>query len=451
MMNKTVDDFHMRRLRQLKLVIILVASIVFGALEFYHTLGGRPLVENPILYWLVGMGITLVVIEGAFRAVMKLQERLQKEVYERRRSEEALRSETDKLRILADGLAGMGIGIDIVGRDHRILDQNRILSERFGDCIGGVCYERYFGRKGPCDPCLVIKALESGTVQSSEFLSPDGRTYESLSAPLADSRLNGHADRAIQVVRDITERKKSEEQLARAKQLEKLDEMRSVLLASVSHELRTPLTSIKGLASTLIQPDVKWDHDTEQDFLRTIAQESDRLAQIVSDLIDMTQLEAGIMRVRKAPVRITVIVDHLKNQLESLACNHQLEVHIPPDLPIVDGDEVRIGQVIINLVSNATAYSDKGTTITLAAKTIDNEIVVSVADEGVGIPDDHLTKVFDRFYRMEEGAKRRRGGSGLGLSISKGITEAHGGRIWVQSQPGQGATFSFSLPVIGGA
>ncbi|MBM3132314.1 MAG: PAS domain S-box protein [Chloroflexi bacterium] len=237
------------------------------------------------------------------------------------------------------------------------------------------------------------------------------------------------------------------QETSRIRTLEEIDRLRTALLASVSHELRTPLTSIKGLASTLIQPDVQWDPQTQKEFLTGIDQASDRLTRIVSDLMDMSKLEAGIMRMEKVQTTISVMVKELGDQLRDLTPNHGLEVDIPPGLPTLYVDEVRLGEVIINLVANAVAYSEEGTRIALRARRVGDEVVVSVTDQGVGIPKEYQEKIFDRFYRLETTAGRKRGGSGLGLSISKGIVEAHGGRIWVESEVGKGSTFSFALPV----
>lgn len=240
-----------------------------------------------------------------------------------------------------------------------------------------------------------------------------------------------------------------EEIAARAEKLDELDRLRTGFMASISHELRTPLTSIKGIASTLVQSDVQWDAETQRDFLHTLDQESDKLTRIVSDLLQMSQLEAGIMRLEKTHTTLPAIISQLRDQLKHLVNGHRFEMDVPPDLPEMYVDEVRLGEVIINLVSNAAAYSDKGKRIMLRAQRNGDEIMVSVTDEGIGIPKEHLGKIFSRFYRLESGAVRRRGGTGLGLAISKGIVEQHGGKIWVESEVGHGSTFSFTIPLAG--
>ncbi|MDD5094743.1 MAG: PAS domain S-box protein [Dehalococcoidia bacterium] len=238
------------------------------------------------------------------------------------------------------------------------------------------------------------------------------------------------------------------EKASRVKALEELDRLRTQLLASVSHELRTPLTAIKGLASTLIQPDVQWDPDTQKDFLTVINKESDTLNHLVNDLLEMSQLETGTISLEKTPSRISAIVSQLSDKLKGLVAKHRFEINIPANLPLIYVDEVRLGEVVINLVENAVSYSKEGSRITLEVSHVGNEIVVSVTDQGIGIPSHYSEKIFERFFRVESGVAHRRGGSGLGLAICKRIIESHGGRIWAESKPGQGSNFSFSLPVL---
>ncbi|MDD5093611.1 MAG: PAS domain S-box protein [Dehalococcoidia bacterium] len=293
------------------------------------------------------------------------------------------------------------------------------------------------------------KTLREGISRDVEYTlwRKDGTPFAaSISASVIRDD-SGMPTSIIGCTRDITDRKRAEQETARARALEGLDLMKTALLASVSHELRTPLTSIKGLASTLLQPDVTWDLQTQQEFLHDIEQAANGLTYIVGDLIDMSQLEAGTMRMENVPSKIPTILNQIHHQLITAARKHTLEIKAASDLPLINCDEIRIGQVITNLISNAASYSEEGTTITLEAKHIGENIEVSVTDQGIGIAENELGRVFDRFYRLETGVTRRRGGSGLGLSISKGIIESHGGNIWVQSQEGKGSRFNFTLPV----
>lgn len=204
------------------------------------------------------------------------------------------------------------------------------------------------------------------------------------------------------------------DEASKAEALEELNKLRTGILASVSHELRTPLTAIKGMADTLVQPDVAWDKATQDDFLRTISQESDVLARIVDDLMQMSQIEAGILKINREIIDLPTVMEHLTDHFKKLVKNHRLTIDIPSRLPEIWADKVRIGEVITNLISNAASYSEEGTEITLRIRETSDEIVISVSDQGMGIAEEEKDRIFERFYRLESGIARRRGGIGLG-------------------------------------
>lgn len=257
---------------------------------------------------------------------------------------------------------------------------------------------------------------------------------------------SGELNWMLGTLQDITEFRKAQEEASRAKVLEELEKFRNALWASISHEVRTPLTTIIGMASSLVSGEVTWDEETKKDFLISINQEANRLLSIVNDVLDTSKIEAGVMQLNMQTSHIRSIFDHLTHRLAStIEDHHKLEINIAENLPIIIADELRIGQVITNLVENAVAYSPKATTITITAELDSSSMIVSVRDQGDGIPPEHLEMIFDRFYRLERGARRRRGGTGLGLSICKAIVEAHGGRIWVESEIDKGSIFRFSL------
>lgn len=226
------------------------------------------------------------------------------------------------------------------------------------------------------------------------------------------------------------------------------DALKTQLLATVSHELRTPLASIKGFATTLLRQDVHWDEATQRDFLRIIEEESDRLTEIIDNLLDMSQIEAGALRVAKQPTQLRKLIRQVVDEMRMRTEAHYFVVDLPAEMPRVDADPRRIRQVLVNLIGNAIKYSKRGQ-ITVACEVDDAHVTISVSDQGEGIPANLHNKIFDHFFQIDGASTRRVGGSGLGLAISRGIIETHHGKIWVESAPGQGSTFRFTLPIVG--
>ena len=226
-----------------------------------------------------------------------------------------------------------------------------------------------------------------------------------------------------------------------------LDEMKSRLLSTVSHELRTPLASIKGFASTLLREDVEWDDATRREFLSIIDTESDRLSELIGNLLDMSRIEAGELAVEAEPIDVLPLVEETAAGFQMMTREHRIMLHVPSHLPLVMADARRARQVLRNLIENAVKYSPGGGPVTVAIRLRSGQVLISVADEGIGIEAYQLDRIFDRFYQADSASTREVGGSGLGLSICKAIVEAHGGEIWAESWPGRGSTFYFTLPL----
>ncbi|GAC1390792.1 MAG: hypothetical protein NVS4B11_09730 [Ktedonobacteraceae bacterium] len=222
-----------------------------------------------------------------------------------------------------------------------------------------------------------------------------------------------------------------------------IDEFKTTLLAAVGHELRTPLAAIKGHASTLLQEDVTWHAADQRHFLQTISHEVDRLAQLVSNLLDLSRQEAGLLLLNRMPTKLQHLMVKTIEQLSRPGV--LLSLHAPDDLPLVDVDSARLEVVLHNLISNALSYGEGAVCIT--AKKRDDAVVVSVSDDGPGIAPDELSHVFERFYRARHGRQKHSEGTGLGLTICKAFIEAHGSVIWAESSV-QGTTISFSLPLV---
>ncbi|NPV58538.1 MAG: GAF domain-containing protein [Actinobacteria bacterium] len=239
----------------------------------------------------------------------------------------------------------------------------------------------------------------------------------------------------IAVIRDITK-------------LHELEQAKSDFVSTVSHELRTPLTSIKAYTATLRRGDVEFDEDTKREFLRVIEDETDRLARLVSDILDVSRIESGRLELKKREFDLARLARIVIEKLESHSSRHSFHLHYPQHMDPVYADPDKIEQVIMNLVDNAVKYSPSGGEVTVSLAQERNRVEFRVSDQGVGIPPEHLPHIFDKFHRVDNRATREIYGTGLGLYVSKSIIEAHGGSIWVESELGEGSTFLFTLPVV---
>jgi PAS domain S-box-containing protein len=278
--------------------------------------------------------------------------------------------------------------------------------------------------------------LEAGTAENSQpevliALSAEaGRRYLRLrSFTVTDAEANtiGRG----QIMQDVT---RSYE----------LDRMKSSLISTVSHELRTPLAAIKGYTSTLLAKDVTWEIEEQRKFLNIISVEADRLGELVTNLLDMSRIEAGNVSLSPVLCELPQLIERAVSQVRPQPAE-RLRLALPPDLPPIFVDPQRIEVVLRNLIENAVKYTPAESPIWVCAEQQPTEIVIRVQDEGPGIAAEHGQRVFESFYRVDGGLTRRAPGAGLGLAICQGFVQAHGGKIWLEAQP-CGACFAFSLP-----
>lgn len=246
------------------------------------------------------------------------------------------------------------------------------------------------------------------------------------------------------------------------RKLQEADRIKTEFLSIVSHELRTPLAAVLGFAKIIsnrfdkvIFPNLKFDDDKVRESalkvrnnLNTIISEGVRLTDLLNDLLDVTKIEEGKVEWKMEPVSVVEIIELAANITSSSFERHglELECDIEDGLPDIAGDKYRLEQVLINLLFNALKFTEKGY-IRCRAWMIDNEILISVKDTGGGIDEDDQERIFEKFRQIGIASKGKPRGTGLGLPICKEIINRHGGRIWVESEPGKGSTFSFTLPV----
>jgi len=243
---------------------------------------------------------------------------------------------------------------------------------------------------------------------------------------------------------DVTEFKQLEEEMMEYKALNKF---KSDLLSTVSHELRTPLSIIKGYSTLLLDYDQKLSLQEKLEYLRSTDGATDRLIDLVDRLLDMSRLDAGLLKLNRANISILKLIRVSAAEAQLRAPGHKIMANVGAKLPRVTADTARIRQVLDNLIDNACKYSAQGTEITISARRNGKNLLTSVADQGHGIPAKELQKIFNRMYRIEQRLINKAGGMGLGLAICKGLIEAHGGRIWAESEGGKGSTFFFTLPL----
>ena len=232
---------------------------------------------------------------------------------------------------------------------------------------------------------------------------------------------------------------------SRAQLLERVDEERAALLRSVSHDLRTPLATIRAVASDL-RDGVAYDDATRTELLATVCDEAERLDRIVANLLSMSRIEAGAFKPDRQAVDVDELVRDRVRRMKDLFRKVRVQVELPADLPLVDGDYSQLDQVFTNLLENAARHAPQGSFVRVAGRRRGDSVEVRVSDEGIGVPDWERTKVFEPFRRGEGS-----GSSGVGLAICKAVVEAHSGTISVDRTPGGGATFVVCLPARGEA
>lgn len=288
---------------------------------------------------------------------------------------------------------------------------------------------------------VLTKALDENSEVQEEVSLPDlqdedpdaERIYQVQSAFVRNEEQD--AIGVVAIFNDITE-------------IRSIERMKTAFVSTVSHELRTPLTSIKGFISTLLQDKGGfYDKKTVHEFYFIIDQECDRLTRLISDLLNVSRIEAGrALDLNPEPVDVTDIVNRVVAVQRPYMSKHKIAVDLDDNMPVIVADKDKFIQILTNLTNNAIKYSPNGGVVTVRGRKLNGVIRMSIEDQGMGITKDHQPKVFDRFHRIDNRDTRKVGGTGIGLYLVKHFVEAHGGKIWVESEVGKGSQFIFELP-----
>ena len=374
-------------------------------------------------------------------------EGIAKDITDRKSAETLAKAERARLQALVD-LSPVGIIVVDGNESSSVLvnkEMERIASGysilATGQSDGdkqSVVFKRPDGAEYLMEDRPLQRALKNGETTRAEevlFNLPNGRIVSTLVNATPVYAAAGQITGAIAMVQDMTP-------------LEEVEKLRSEFLGIVSHELRTPLTAIKGSAATVLGSQRPISTDEYTEFFSIIDEQADRLRDLVDNLLDMTRIEAGSLTVTLEPIELEGLINEAKENFVSSGGEQEFLIDLPDDLPPVSGDHRRISQVIANLTGNAAKFSPANKAVTVTVEFDDVHATVRVHDHGRGIPKDKIHQLFRKFSRVHDEGARNLSGSGLGLAICKGIVEAHGGRIWVESPGlGKGSTFSFTLPL----
>lgn len=361
------------------------------------------------------------------------------------------RAETDRARLMAiidSSAAGIVVAEPPDGRIVTVNQEaKRLVGLGPGDADLDSRYHQAAVRRKPdgteyvWDELPIQRAIQDGVKSHGAevlFELKDGRKIPTLvnAAPVYDA--DGRLAAAVAVIEDITERRE-------------IEQLKTDFLSMVSHDLRGPLAAIKGVSSGLLMTGGSNGVDDILEDVSSIDEEVDRMSELVGNLLDMSRIEANSMPRDPEVCHLADIVSEGVRRVDTSreGAGREIIVDVPLDLPEIYADYDQIVRVLINLLSNALKYSPEGSPVLIRSYPSPNggdAMVTEVVDHGMGIPDSEADKIFDKFFRVTSQMGRGRPGSGLGLAICKAIVEAHEGRIWVETEPGEGSTFYFSLP-----
>jgi len=235
-----------------------------------------------------------------------------------------------------------------------------------------------------------------------------------------------------------------------AKEAQKASQLRSELMGILSHELRLPLTAIQGYTTALLLDEIAWSEEKRSEFLRLITEECHTMETMLKDILDSSLIDVDQFVIEPQPIRLPMIAHEIANEIQQRTDHHSIMVDFPSDFPILEADIQWIRQVFRNILDNAVKYSPEGGLIMVRGEVRQADVVISISDQGIGIPPEDMISLFEKYFRVKSNLGYQIPGTGLGLQVARKIIETHRGRIWAESELGHGTTFSFSLPILMG-
>jgi two-component system, OmpR family, sensor histidine kinase KdpD len=294
------------------------------------------------------------------------------------------------------------------------------------------------------EPAAAFRRVDTFLRVGQRILGVLRVTQRSLHASLSPSEQKLLDTIVTQVVL-LLERARLVHETSQTRALAESERLKSALLSSVSHDLRTPLAVIKGSVTNLLDETVGWDSAARRELLNAMNDEADRLNRLVSNLLEMSRVEAGALHSARSWQDAAELIAAVTDQIRPRLAGRPLTVDAPDDLPLVRFNYAQIEQVLVNLLENAAKYTPESASIVVSARAEPDAVRIEVRDAGPGIPAGMIERIFEKFVRAI-GPEQHASGSGLGLAICRGIVEAHGGRIWAENLPAGGARFAFTLP-----
>jgi PAS domain S-box-containing protein len=327
-------------------------------------------------------------------------------------------------------------GLLLIDRQGKIITCNPSLAEMLNLYSGEIIGQNIKSPDLPSNlasiTAVTTKKSRTGVLSAEVAIqTPNPRTLQIFSTTVVDNNKNPVGE--VRVVHDVTREREFEQ-------------LKDDFMSTVSHELRTPLFSIQGFVQIMLE-DETLDPATRNEFLNIIQHQAGQLAEMVNNLLDISKLDAGLLEFERKPVAMLDLIHQTVLKLQGFAHRHKVKLNprLPATLPLVIGDAPRLEQVLTNLIGNAIKFSEAEGQVFISASLSDKEVLIEVKDNGIGIPPEALERIFSRYYQVEDQSERSAMGSGLGLHIAQKIVEGHGGRIWAESEPGQGSTFRFTL------